>query len=189
MKSALAVHDKSRMGFPVCWYLVHTKPGREEIAEFNLLRQNYQVYHPRLLRPTRHRGSWIEKVVSLFPRYIFLRLTQGQDLGPVRSTVGVANIVRFGHAYAVVPGQIVEDLRLRADPETGLHVLQGRAQFNLGSSVRIVAGVFEGLEGIFQRESGAERVVLLLGLLGRETLVEVPSAFVMPQLNFQAKLV
>jgi transcriptional antiterminator RfaH len=91
----------------VCWYLVHTKPGREEIAELNLRRQNYQVYHPRLLRPTRHRGSWIEKVVSLFPRYIFFRLAQGQDLGAVRSTVGVANIVRFGYAYAKVSARIV----------------------------------------------------------------------------------
>jgi len=177
------------MSTPVHWYLVHTKPGRERIAEFNLLRQNYQVYHPRFLRPTRHRGSWIEKIVSLFPRYIFLRLTQDQDLGPVRSTVGVANIVRFGHAYAVVPSQIVDDLRLRAHPETGLHLLRRQAQFDLGSRVKVVAGVFEGLEGIFQRESGAERVVLLLALLGRETLVEVPSAFVMPQLNFQAKLI
>jgi hypothetical protein len=46
--------------------------------------------------------------------------------------------------------------------------------------VRIVAGVFDGVEGIFQRESGAERVVLLLGLLGRDTLVEIPSEFVLP---------
>lgn len=177
------------MSTPVHWYLVHTKPGQERIAEFNLLRQNYQVYHPRLLRPMRHRGSWIEKIVSLFPRYIFFRLTQNQGLGPVRSTVGVANIVRFGQAYAVVPSQIVQDLRLRADPKTGLHLLRRQSHFDLGSSVRVVAGVFEGLEGIFQRESGAERIVLLLALLGRETLVEVPSGFVMPQLSFQAKLI
>lgn len=189
MKSELVVRGQTRAGAPVCWYLAHTKPGREKVAEFNLLRQNYEVYHPRLLRPTRQRGSWIEKVVSLFPRYIFFGLTQGQDLGPVRSTVGVANIVRFGHAYAVVPGQIVEGLRLRADPKTGLHLLRRLAQFELGSRVRIVAGIFDGLEGIFRRECGAERVVLLLGLLGRETLVEVPSAFVLPQLDFQAKLV
>src|SRR5271168_5332725 len=141
----------------MCWYLVHTKPGREEIAEFNLLRQNYEVYHPRLLRPKRRRGNWTDQIASLFPRYMFFRLAYGQDLGPVRSTVGVANIVRFGHAYAVVPARIIEDLRSRADPETGLHHLRGRAQFTLGSSVKIVAGVFDGLEGVFQRESGDER--------------------------------
>lgn len=188
MKSALSGHGKDGWGTHLSWYLVHTKPGREKIAEFNLQRQNYLVYHPRLLRPTRHRGSWIEKVVSLFPGYIFLCVAQGQDLGPVRSTIGVNGIVRFGRAYAVVADQIVEDLRTRADPETGLHRLR-RSQLEVGSSVRIVAGVFDSLEGIFQRESGAERVVLLIGLLGRETLVEVSSAFVLPQFGFQTKLV
>ena len=169
------------------WYLVRTKPGREKNAELNLQRQNYLVYSPRLLRPARHRGSWVEKVVSLFPGYIFLHLAQAQDLGPVRSTIGVNSIVRFGHAYAAVPDQIVEDLRRRADPETGLHRLQRFAQMQVGSSVRIVAGVFD-LEGIFQRESGAERVVLLIGLLGRETQVEVSSAFVLPQSGFPSIL-
>jgi transcriptional antiterminator RfaH len=171
----------------VCWYLIHTKRGREKVAEFNLLRQSYQVYYPRLLRPTRHRGSWIDQVTALFPRYLFFRLAPSQDLGPVRSTVGVANIVRFGYAYAVVPARIVEDLRTRADPETGLHHLQRYSQFEPGSNVRIVAGVFDGLEGVFQRESGDERVVLLLGLLGRHTHVEVPARFVLPQSDFQTK--
>jgi transcriptional antiterminator RfaH len=177
-----------RLGTHVCWYLVRTKPGREKIAEFNLQRQNYLVYHPRLLRPARQRGNWIEKVVSLFPGYIFLHLAQAQGLGPVRSTIGVNSIVRFGHSYAVVPDRIIEDLRARADTETGLHRLRRLAQLRAGSSVRIVAGVFDSLEGIFQRESGAERVVLLIGLLGCETQVEVSSAFVLPQFGSPSKL-
>jgi transcriptional antiterminator RfaH len=172
----------------VCWYLIRTKAGREEAAEFNLLRQGYQVYYPRLLQPTRHRGNWIDQVASLFPRYLFLLLAPNQHLGPVRSTVGIANIVRFGYAYAVVPTRIVEALRTQADPETGLHRLQKKSQLEPGSSVRIVAGVFEGLEGVFQRESGDERVVLLLGLLGHNAQVEVPTRFVLPQSDSQTKI-
>jgi transcriptional antiterminator RfaH len=118
-----------------------------------------------------------------------VRLGPSQDLGPVRSTVGVANIVRFGYAYAVVPAQTVEDLRTRADPETGLHRLRRYAQFEPGSNVRVVDGVFDGLEGVFQRESGDERVVLLLGLLGRDTHVEVPARFVVAQSDTQTRLV
>jgi transcriptional antiterminator RfaH len=95
--------------------------------------------------------------------------------------------VRFGDDYAVVPDAIVDNLRTRADPDTGLHCLRGHSSFAPGSNVRIVAGVFDGLEGVFQRESGDERVVLLLGLLGRDTLVEVPAAFVLPQLDVLTK--
>jgi transcriptional antiterminator RfaH len=173
----------------VRWYLIHTKPAREVVAETNLRRQGYEVYYPRLVWPRRARGRWVDRVGSLFPRYLFLRLAVGhQALGPIRSTVGVANIVRFGYDYTVVPDSVIEDLRQRADSETGLHHLHSRALFEPGSSVRIVAGVFEGLEGVFQRESGDERVMLLLGLLGRETLVQLPASFVMPQFDFQAKL-
>jgi transcriptional antiterminator RfaH len=178
-----------RRGFELRWYLVHTKPTRELVAEANLLRQGYEVYYPRLVRPMRVRGRWVDRVTSLFPRYLFLRLSVGhQAIAPVRSTVGVASIVRFGGDYAVVPDGIVDNLRARADCETGLHCLHGRSPFEPGSSVRIVAGVFEGLEGVFQRESGDERVVLLLGLLGRDTLVQLPAAFVLPRLDGQAKL-
>jgi transcriptional antiterminator RfaH len=173
----------------VRWYLIHAKPAREVVAESNLRRQGYEVYYPRLLRPKRVRGRWVDSVGSLFPRYLFLRLAVGhQAMGPVRSTVGVANIVRFGYDYTVVPDGVVDNLRQRADAETGLHRLHNRAPFEPGSSVRIVAGVFEGLEGVFQRESGDERVTLMLGLLGRDTLVELSAAFVLPQFDSQAKL-
>jgi transcriptional antiterminator RfaH len=170
------------------WYLIHTKPTREAIAEVNLRRQGYQVYYPRLLRPARVHGRWVDRIVALFPRYVFLRLAVGrQAMGPVRSTVGVSTVVRFGFDYAVVPDLIIEDLQRRADAQTGLHHLQGSAPLEPGSNVRVVAGVFDGLEGIFQRESADERVVLLLGLLGRDTVVQLPAAFVLPQLDSRAK--
>src|SRR5277367_5930729 len=100
------------MELMVRWYLIHTKPAQEVLAEVNLRRQGYQVYYPRLLRPSRIRGRWVDRVASLFPRYLFLNLNVGhQTLGPVRSTLGVSNIVRFGCNYAVVPDLIIENLR------------------------------------------------------------------------------
>lgn len=181
-------HRVTIQGVNLRWYLIHTKPTREVVAEANLRRQSYDVYYPRLLRPTRVRGQWVDRVTSLFPRYLFLRLSVGhQAIAPVRSTVGVAGIVRFGGDYAVVPDVIVDNLRTRADRDTGLHCLHGRSAFEPGSNVRIVAGIFDGLEGVFQREAGDERVVLLLGLLGRDTVVQVPAAFVLPQLGVQTK--
>jgi transcriptional antiterminator RfaH len=110
------------------WYLIHTKTTREVVAEANLRRQGYEVYGPRLLRPTRVRGHWVDRVTSLFLRYLFLRFRVGhQGIAPVRSTVGVASIVRFGDDYAVVPDAIVDNLRVRADPESGLHTLHAHS--------------------------------------------------------------
>jgi len=166
----------------VRWYLVYTRAGCERVAQVNLERQGYGVYHPRLLQLARARGRWIERVVSLFPRYVFLCLEVGrQPLAPAQSTVGVASVVRFGFDYAVVPDKVVEGLRGRADPATGWHHLGlHRKPLAPGARVRVVAGAFDGLEGVFQRESGEERVIVLLRLLGQDTSVCVPSGVVMP---------
>lgn len=164
------------------WYLVHTKVAGEAIAQANLDRQGYRVHWPRLLRPAHHRGRWVDRIVALFPRYLFVQLDAGrQEFGPVRSTLGVASIVRFGHDYAVVPDRVIENLLSRADPVTGLHRLSFDAPIQPGSKVRIVAGAFDGLEGVFQRNAGNERVHVLLELLGRSAPVRVPASFVVPQ--------
>jgi transcription antitermination factor NusG len=100
--------------------------------------------------------------------------------------VGVASIVRFGHDYTVVPDAVIENLRQRADPDTGLHCLGRQTPFEPESMVRIVAGAFDGLEGVFQRDSGNERVVVLLTILGCSTPVRIPAEFVLPQSASQA---
>jgi transcriptional antiterminator RfaH len=161
------------------WFLVFTKPSSESTAKTNLERQNYHVYYPRLLRPSLHRGRWVDRVVSLFPRYLFARVdAERQSLAPVRSTFGVVDVVRFGSQPAIVSDAIVEDLIERADAQSGLHRLSCRSRFEHGMRVNVIAGAFEGLDGIFEREAGSDRVVILLELLGRRTPVGVPSRYV-----------
>ena len=161
------------------WFPVFTKPSAESTAKKHLERQCYQVYYPRLLRPSLRRGRWVDRIVSLFPRYLFVRVdTARQSLAPVRSTLGVVDLVRFGAQPATVSDAIVEDLMQRADAHTGLHRLRCRSRFERGMRVDVIAGVFEGLDGIFERETGSDRVVILLELLGRRTPVGVPSRYV-----------
>lgn len=163
------------------WFLVQTKPAAEKSALENLERQGYRVYHPRLLERVLRRGRWLDRIVSLFPRYVFVQVdVVCQSIAPIRSTIGIANIVRFGSEPTVVPDGIVDALMRKADPESGLHRLKERPPLERGARVSILAGVFEGLEGIFEREGGAERAVVLIELLGRHTQVCVRSAYLSP---------
>lgn len=163
-----------------CWYLVHTKPSAEGTATANLERQGYEVYFPQLARTVRRVGSWKDVVAPLFPRYVFVRVIEGcQSLSPIRSTLGVANVVRFGLDYAVVPSKVIRELKAHADPVTGLHSLKARA-LTRGAQIRIADGAFRGLEGVFERGLGGDRVLVLLKLLGQSTAVDVPFDFIDP---------
>jgi len=161
------------------WYLVHTKPLAERSAQVNLERQGFATYLPRVVHSARRRQCWAERIVALFPRYLFLRLVVGeQSLRPVHSTIGVSNIVRFGTRFATVGDGVIEQLQSRADPASGLHRLQAAARFARGTRVRITAGPFCGIDGIFERADGAERVTILLTLLGEERPLQFPTELV-----------
>lgn len=169
------------------WFLIFTKPAGESVAQMNLERQGYRVYYPRLSQPALYRGRWSERVVSLFPRYVFLQLDPTrQSLAPVRSTIGVAGLVSFGREPTLVPNTIVEGLMDAADPVTGLHKI-GENSLRPGSRISVIAGAFRGLEGIFERNAGEERVVILLRLLGRDATVQVPSGYIVPADDYSAK--
>jgi transcriptional antiterminator RfaH len=161
------------------WYLIHTKPAAEREAQRHLQRQGYQTYFPRLLQRLRRNGQPQMHITPLFPRYLFLHLDEGrQCLTPVRSTSGVANIVRFGMRFATVPDEIIRQLRAREDPDSGLHSLRLPAPIGPGTPVRIAAGAFAGFEGIFERTEAVNRVVVLLKLLGEEREVQFPAELV-----------
>jgi transcriptional antiterminator RfaH len=158
------------------WYLIHTKPCGEMPAVANLRRQGYSVYLPQLFQTVRSGVRRCGRISALFPRYLFLHLHEGeQSLAPVASTVGVACIVHFGSRYAVVPDAVIHQLQERADPQSGLHHLANETLFTAGTPVRIAAGPFVGLEGLFQREAGVDRVIILLNLLGRHAPACVPT--------------
>ena len=163
------------------WYLVHTKPRQERLAQENLLRQGYECYLPTLLiersRPSTGNPGVQEE--PLFPRYLFIRL--GQDAGarswaPIRSTRGVSRLVSFGSVPARVDEALIQALRaqqaaLGVQPAASL----GPA-LNPGERVVLTHGPLAGMEGVFQIADAERRVLVLIDFLSRPSAVRVPRA-------------
>jgi len=161
------------------WYAIHTKARQEHIAVDNLQRQDYETFLP-LIRQSRHRrGRWREVTEPLFPGYLFTRLDLGSDnIAPIRSTRGVAGLVRFGGRHIPVPGDLVENLIAIQDDMDGL--ICTATLFQSGDRVAIASGPLAGLEGIFLAASGKERVSLLLDFLGKQQRIDVSRHHVAP---------
>lgn len=108
------------------------------------------------------------------PHYLFIYLSDRTDnWGPIRSTIGVVKLVRFGERAGRVPDDLVTTLRVR---ETDAGYFEPELpQLRPGDSVRICEGPMGGYEALFHCRSGKQRVTLLLEIAGRLAKVQVDS--------------
>ncbi len=154
------------------WYLIQTKPRQESLARINLERQGYIIYLPRVSRQRARRQLTGEATAPLFPRYLFIHLNEGiDDWAPIRSTLGVQALVRFGQIPARVPDALIESIKSREN-EQGIHVLD-KHRFSVGDRVRIIDGPFDGIEAVIFSKTAKERTVLLMKLLEKYVKVEI----------------
>lgn len=161
------------------WFAVYTKPRQERVALAHLERQGFRCFLPLAVNPYQRRSARTTRIEPLFPRYLFLRLSdRDEDWGPIRSTIGVSALVRFGATPARLPDAFVETLRAR-EGEDGVQDLPWR-ELAVGERVRIVDGALAGLEAVFQARTGAERVVVLLQVAERLVRVELGAGSVEP---------
>ncbi|MEP6388351.1 MAG: transcription termination/antitermination NusG family protein [Halioglobus sp.] len=156
------------------WLAVHTKPQQEATAAANLSRQGFEVFLPQLRQRKRRQGKWQWFTVPLFPRYLFLQVALGeQDIAKVRSTLGVVNLVRFGAKLAQVDARIIDFLRAQQNQAQNASKPDEPA-YQPGERVQILEGPFAGLNGLYQLTQDADRVELLLSLMGREVHIVLP---------------
>ncbi len=158
------------------WFAVLTKPRAESIASTHLRRQGFEVLDCRLRKSRPGAEGLREQVEPLFPRYVFLRsCASGQTLGPVRSTRGVAGVVRFGNRTPTVPEAVIDALRARQD-HSGCVQLDPPGSMSPGDRVQVRQGPLYGLEGVFETECSLNRVRLLVEVLGAPVRVTLPKS-------------
>jgi transcriptional antiterminator RfaH len=154
------------------WYVVQTKSRQEHIAEDNLSRQGYRCYLPRIKIIKFARNREVILLDPLFPGYVFFQPAHVEhSISPVRSTLGVLKIVRFGEEFAVMRPQTLESIKQ-------FELQQHNAQYaeltpiKPGVVVRVASGPLTGLEGLVSSIS-EKRVVVLFQLLGQDTQVRL----------------
>lgn len=152
------------------WYLIFTKVKAELKAQAHLNRQGYATYLPMTQRTSRRNGKNIITTEAFFPRYLFIKLnTETDNWKPISSTIGVACLVRFGGVPAIVPEVLLEKLKF-AEDQIGLQPVTEQ-ELQTGDKVTIIDGPFAGYQGLCQQLKGAERVAILLDIVGKNTQV------------------
>ena len=157
------------------WFLVRSKPRQESVALTHLARQGYESYLPLFAteKLVRRKSTVVQE--PMFARYLFVRLDttgQGQSWSPIRSTVGVSELVCFGNRPARVDDALIATLRERETTQQA----SPTTLFATGDSVRITEGAFVGLEAIYQMNDAEGRAMVLLDLLSKPVAMTLDAA-------------
>ena len=135
------------------WYAVYTQPLKEWVAKRNLLNQGFDCYLPSYKKFRKHARKVEEVSSPLFPRYMFV----GMDLEvtawrSINGTIGVANLVCFGHSPVPMPSVVLDAIRERENKDGFIEI---KAQeYAKGQSLKVVVGPFEELTGLFESMDG-----------------------------------
>lgn len=161
------------------WYVVRSQPHAERRARENLERQGFDVWLPLCRRRRRHARKMEVVLRPLFPRYLFASIDlETTPWRAMLSTFGVAGVIQGPQGPVPVPESVIEGLRARADHEGVLEL--GPTAYEAGTKVRITAGPLADIEGIVQARTDAERVAILLTLMGRAVRVTVHEGDIEP---------
>jgi transcription antitermination factor NusG len=146
------------------WYVMHSKPNKEELLYEQLRSRNIDTYYPRIkVQPVNPRAR---KRKPYFPGYLFIKADL-DALGPstLRWMPGALGLVDFGSNPASVPDELLQAIQKKVEHINKLDENQAE-RFRAGEVVTIQTGPFAGYHAIFDsRLPGHERVRVLLQML------------------------
>jgi transcriptional antiterminator RfaH len=161
------------------WFCLKTQPKHEHLAATALRRQlQIPCFSPRLRfrKATRRGAVWF--VEAMFPGYLFAQFVYPLQHRRVKHSSGIHGIVQFGDYVATLDPGTVEALQQKTGEE---EILTIDPEIQVGQSVRIAEGPFQGLEALVTRLLPAkERVRVLLEFLGRSVETEISAPKILP---------
>lgn len=161
------------------WFVAQTQPMAEVKASSNLIQQGFEVYLPRYLKTVRHARRITKIKAPLFPSYIFVKIdTARQRWRAVNSTVGVSRLVGHESGPAILDENVIAGLKQREGTDGLFENVAAHARFKAGDAVKVLQGVLDSCQGIFEAETDSKRVTILLEILGRKVRVVTDSALI-----------
>ena len=171
----------------LAWFCLRSQPKHEHIVAAHLRETNrFQVFLPRIRfqRATRKGTVWVTE--ALFPGYLFVKFNWKISLRQVQHISGARGIVHFGNYWPVVPEETLAQLRQTIGTSELLTIAGG---FSPGDVVHVADGPLQGLTAVVSRLlPGRQRVEVLMEILGRQTMIEVPSRSVVKEHDERAAI-
>jgi transcription antitermination factor NusG len=154
------------------WWVAHTKARNEKALAWDLLRRGVSYFLPLYEKVTAIRNRRFRVKLPLFPGYIFF-------CGAEEDRYFAMTTNRICQTIEVVdqPG-LVSELSALERVLTGEVEVDAYPFAAVGRRCRIIAGPFEGVEGVVVHRNRRARVVIEVGILGLGAVIEIDTDFI-----------
>ena len=163
------------------WYVLHSKPNREQFLYSQLQHREIETFYPRLrVEPVNPRAR---KIRPFFPGYLFVHVDLDEtSLSSLAYVPGAHSLVSFDYEPAVVPDDVITMIKSNVEHLNRKTKEEG-SSLKHGDPVEVKGGPFEGYQAIFDTAlKGSDRVRLLIKLLhGQQIRVQVPKDMAKPK--------
>ena len=154
------------------WYVIQTKPGNEQRVEINLSNQGIETLLPLFKSCQSCHGRLVQKIMPLFPNYLFAELLLQLHYYKVKWTRGVKKILGTENGPVPISEKVVQTIRARIGSD---NLIKLEEELQEGDIVQITSGPFKEFRGVFQKKiSDKGRVRILLSLIGADIPVQIP---------------
>lgn len=155
------------------WFVLCCKPSMELTARYHLWRQGFPA--SVFFRAPEGLEKLSPKLRPLFPGYIFAQPHESGRWSPMRSTLGVRDIILNGEVPARLAGAVVEAIRARESMDGLIHLNPDpepvACPWAPGDAI-VIERVGNIISGVFAERKAGARCKVILSMLGRRVVAE-----------------
>jgi transcriptional antiterminator RfaH len=161
---------------PAFWGVCRSLPKRERFAAEQLGLRGFETFLPMI--------STKRSSAPLFNSYFFVRIIE--QWRSINTCFGVLCLVRVGDCPARCPDAEIAKLKAMIDGHGYIRLPEAPAtpagrKIAIGAKVKVTAGPFGGLSGLYAGQSTRERELVLLNVLGGQRPMSIAAGLVVPQ--------
>jgi transcription antitermination factor NusG len=160
--------------WPGRWWVAHTKSRFEKAFAHELLARDIRFFLPMLPRVTISSGKKRRMLMPLFPSYVFFQGDHEQRYAAL-ATDRLCQVIEVVDQASLVKDLTHLSRALAAHAPLDLH-----PHAAVGRRCRIIAGPFEGMEGVVIRRDRLARVVLEVRVLGQGAAMDIEADLLEP---------
>lgn len=175
------------------WYVVRASYGREDKAADCIIEDGSYVYIAKRYAHIIVNGKQKMVLKPLIPNLLFVYTSEDKIEKYVKHTPALAFLTFYYNHFAqdgtgknpplTVPCGEMENFIL-ATHNRNEHlrfVDKSQCHFKSGETVKVIDGLFKGVEGRVARVAGQQRVVVALSQVGLVSTAYIPTAFLAPK--------